>query len=69
VADETPEERRALAELDEATREVAAEELEEVEPRGTGAWGLFRRFRWRRNPDAGDERGLRDALHDGARKE
>jgi hypothetical protein len=63
MADETPEQRDAEAKLDEATREVAAEELQKVEPSGTGFLGLFMRFPWRRpDRDPGDERGLRDVL-------
>jgi hypothetical protein len=64
---ETPEEQRALADLDEATREVAADELEKVEPKGTGFLGLFARFglRGKREPAPGTAPGLRDALHDG----
>lgn len=65
---ETPEEQRALADLDEATREVAAGELDEVEPRGMGVWGLFRRFGRRREAPPGSP-GLRDALHDGEPEE
>lgn len=62
MADETPEERRALADLDEETREVAAGELDEVEPRGTGFWGAFLGLGRRRQPPPGAP-GLRDALH------
>jgi hypothetical protein len=68
MADETPEERRALADLDAETRQVAADGLDAVVPRGTGFWGLFTRFGRRREAPPGSP-GLREALHDGEPKE
>jgi len=68
MADETPAERRALADLDAETRAVAADELDAVEPRGTGFWGFFARFGRRREAPPGSP-GLREALHEGERKE
>jgi hypothetical protein len=77
MAEETPERRRAEAALDEATREVAAAELDKEARREVlrgrpGISGL--RFRWfprmrSGDPDPGDERGLREVLHENDPKE
>jgi hypothetical protein len=70
MSDETPEE-RALDQLDEVTREVAADEVDKEERRevrrrvGVLGWGLFPRMRRRGGGgDPTDERGLRDVLHE-----
>ena len=76
MADESPEQRRAEEALDEVTREVASEELDKEERREVlrgragvlGLFGLFPRMR-QGDPDPGDERGLREVLHEDDAKE
>lgn len=83
---ESPEEKQALENLDEATREVAWGEFDKEADRelNTG-WGFGRLARFGRrlgfrrvkgdpvrepvdDKDPGDERGLRDVLHEGDEK-
>ena len=57
---ESPEEKAALEHLDEATREVSADELHREPPGMLGEmWGPLG------DPGAGSEPGLREALREG----